>query len=127
LIEIKFAKHLMSERELGIELNRFLAVLFGDRSEIKAQQQPRREKISRGGIRRNLKHFRESSAGVRVLLGLNIGNTEDVSSVDIGARIPRLHLFEISDGVVRFPREIEGKTGELSRFAIVRVFLIRAL
>jgi len=45
------------------------------------------EKISSGGIGRDLKHFREGGAGAGIIFGLDVGHAENIGGVDVGAGI----------------------------------------
>src|SRR5258706_6241892 len=112
----------MSQWEFGIELDGFLAVFLGDRTKIEPKQQARGEKIGRSGIRWNLEHFRKSGASVGVILCLNVGNTQNVGGVDVGAGIPGLDFLEIGDGLGRLFGEIQREAGELGGFGVVGIF-----
>ena len=77
----------MRQRKLGIKLDGFPPVLFGDWTEVKAKQEARGEKIGGGGIGRDLKHFRKGGAGVGVAFCLNVSDAQNVGGVDAGARV----------------------------------------
>src|SRR5579859_1961434 len=96
----------MRKREPGIERDGLLRVFLGDGTEILAQQHARGEKIAGGGIGGNSKHFSERAASVRVILDLNVANTEDVRSVDISAGKPGLYFFERRNGFGRPARKV---------------------
>ena len=127
MIKIKFAKKLMGERKLGIELDSFFAVIFGDGAEIETEQKARSEKIGGSGVGRDLKHFREGGASVGVVFCLNVSDAENVGGVDAGARIPGLDFFEIWNCFRRFAGEVKRETGELRGLVVTWIFLDRAL
>ena len=88
LVKVEFAEELVGEGKLGIELDRFFAVLFGDGAEIETEQKARGEKISGRGIGGNLKHFGEGGASSGVTFGLDVGDAENVGGVNAGAGKP---------------------------------------
>ena len=117
----------MRQRKLGIKLDGFPAVFFRDRTEVKAKQEARGEKIGGGGIRRDLKHFREGGASVGVVFCLNVSDAENVGGVDAGARIPGLDFFEIRNCFRRLAGEIKRETGELRGLVVIWIFGDRVL
>ena len=127
LIEIKFAQELMRQRKPGIECDSFFAVFLGDGAEVESKQQTRREEIRGGGIGRDLKHFCEGGAGVGIIFGLDVSDSEDVGGVYAGAGIPGLDFFEIGNGFGVFSGKIEREAGELSGLFVIRIFCGDAL
>jgi len=127
LVEIEFAEQLMRERELGIEFDGFFPVFLGDGAEIETKKKTRGEKIGWGGSGRDLKHFRESGARTWVILGLDVGDAENVGGVDAGARIPGLNFFQIGNGFGVLAGKIERETGQLRGFGVAGIFCSGAL
>ncbi len=64
---------------------------------------------------------------MRIVLYLDVADAKDVGGIDVGAREPRLHFFERSDGIGGPAGEIKRKAKQLNSFAVVRIFLASLL
>jgi len=62
---------------------------------------------------------------VRVVLGLDVADAEDVGGVDVGGRVPGLDLFELRNGLRGAAGEVIGETEELRGFLVGGIFCLR--
>ena len=109
----------MRQRQFGIEGQRLLGIFLGDGIKFLPQKHARREEIARRRIRRHLKHAGERLARLRVVLGLDVAQAQNIGSIHIGPRIPCLDSFEQRNGFGRPSRKVVGKAQQLDCFFIL--------
>ncbi len=127
LVQMQLTQKEVRQRKFRIERNRFLGVLFGDGIEFLAQQHARSKQITGGRIRRNIKHAGKSLPRLRVVLGLDVAQSQNVDRIHVGARIPGLNFLQQRNRFAGLPGKIVGESQQLHRLLILRIFRQRLL